>query len=85
MTPSATSRIDLRRSMAVFWIQRNASALVRPRLSWEQTLRLIDDLAGRKTLFEVLDLIVERPDLGETRHGDLDRRTTSEASNGFTT
>ena len=76
MTPSATSRIDLRRSMAVFWIQRKASGSVSPRSfcstplaapsAVEARLREVspDALSPREALDLVYALVAELPPEG---------------------
>ena len=60
MTASATSRIPSRRSIAVFWIQRNASGSVSFELRHEHALGAVDGLAGLQPLAEVGDLGLER-------------------------
>ena len=59
MTPSATSRIDRRRSIAVFWIHRNASGSESLQLLLQHALGPVDRLAGLEVLGEVGDLGLE--------------------------
>ena len=74
MTPSATWRMLSRRSIAVFWIQRNASGSLRPEARLELRLRPVDRLAGLQPVGEVGDLALERGELGVPADRHLDRR-----------
>ena len=73
-TDSATSRMLDRRSMDVFWIQRNASASGRPYSLLEHALGALDQLAGLSRSLARPDLGLEGDDLLVPGHGQLDRR-----------
>ena len=64
MTASATSRMDSRRSIEVFWIQRNASGSVSPSCGLQHGLGPVDRLAGLEPLAQVGDLGLEGDELG---------------------
>ena len=72
ITPSATWRIESRRSMAVFWIQRKASGSLRSSCpggcSWPGRR-----LAGLQPLGQVGHLGLEQLQLGEAAQRHLDR------------
>ena len=72
-TPSATSRIESRRSIAVFWIQRNASGSESPEALLQDALGPVDLLARLEAVAEVRDLRLELAQLGEPAQCHLDR------------
>ena len=85
-TASATSRIPIRRSIAVFWIQRKASASVIFELGHQHALGAVDGLAGLEPLAQVGDLGLEGLELAPARQGDVDAPARRRlAVNGLTT
>ncbi len=62
-TVSATSRIVRRRSIEVFWIQREGLGFAQAHRGLEEALGAFDELAGLEALGEVGDLRFERADL----------------------
>ena len=85
-TASATSRMPIRRSMAVFWIQRKASASVIFSLVMQHALGAVDGLAGLEPVAEVGDLGLERLELGASATARCRwPGVTSPGVNGLTT
>ena len=71
--PRRPARIGTRRSMDVFWIQRNASGSVRPAVHLQAALGPVQQLAHLQALPQGAHLGPERGQLLEPADRDLDR------------